>query len=52
MQRDSACIDPEATPMGFNRFPVELHEQILAFMDPVDILALRKAGQPFLTSTR
>ena len=37
--------------MGFDRFPVELQEQVLTFMDPVNILALRKAGQPFLTST-
>lgn len=29
--------------MNFNRFPVELHHQILCSMDPEDILALRKA---------
>lgn len=29
--------------MIFNRFPVELHHQILCFMDPEDLLALRKA---------
>lgn len=37
--------------MGFDRFPLELHQQVLTFLDPVDILALRKVVQTFLTST-
>jgi hypothetical protein len=37
-----AGVDPEVT-MVFNCFPVELHHQIVSFMDPEDILALRKA---------
>ena len=43
MQRDSAGVDPEVTAMIFNYFPVEMHHQIISFMDPEDILALRKA---------
>ena len=43
MHRDSTGADPEVTTMIFNCFPVELHHQIVSFMDPEDILALRKA---------
>lgn len=29
--------------MSFGSFPVELHQQILCFMDPEGIVAMRKA---------
>ncbi|KAF8548855.1 hypothetical protein OG21DRAFT_669641 [Imleria badia] len=37
--------------MSFNCFPVELHHQILCFMDPEDLLALRKTSKYFLALT-
>ncbi|KAI9573848.1 hypothetical protein HD554DRAFT_559784 [Boletus coccyginus] len=37
--------------MNFNCFPVELHHQVVCFMDPEDILALRKTSKYFLALT-
>ncbi|KAI9573847.1 hypothetical protein HD554DRAFT_2053152 [Boletus coccyginus] len=44
-------VDPEVATMNFNCLPVELHHQVLSFMDPEDILALRKTSKYFLALT-